>query len=254
MISLNALISTLAIVAGLLVIQYALNSYLIYSRVSHSLHVLWTEFNIDARQYFPDFYFSDLDQLGFSLAGYLTRSDFSGAELTYLAMFIHPQNKDSAEVIVSSRGTSSLTLPIFKARFEDGFAFEVGNYGMAPHEISGGPDFPAFNFPQVQSTAELYRMHNLLKKHLAKSRIPVVADGKGELAEFARKAEEVHRYSMSRPGYKLNSDGTRYAYTLAGAMRTAVDHQWPIAPIRRWSALLSARQHAKKLQKCNGEV
>jgi hypothetical protein len=47
---------------------------------------------------------------------------------------------------------------------------------------------------------------------------------------------------MSRPGYKLNSAGTRYAYTLAGAMRTAVDHQWPIAPIRRWSALLSARK------------
>jgi hypothetical protein len=213
--------------------------------------VLWTECRIDPQRHFSEFDVSNLKQLGFTLAGYLLRSE--DARLRYLAMFIHPQNKDSAEVFASD-GQSSPALPVFKSRFEDGFAFEVGSSRIAPHEISGGPDFPAFNFPHVQSTAELYRMHLLLKIRFSKSRVPVVADGSGELREFARKAEEVHNYSMSSPGYKLNSTGTRYVYTLVGAMRAALWHQWPIAPIRRWSALLSARRHARRLESNHGEA
>jgi hypothetical protein len=254
MVSLNFWILTSAIVAGLLLIQFVLNSYLIYSRVSHPLHVLWTEFDVDMRQHFPNLHFSDLEKLGFSLAGYLVKSDFSGGGLFHLAIFIHSQNKDSAEVFVSNSGRSLFALPIFKSRFQDGFAFEVGNHGIAPHKISGGPNFPAFNFPQVQSTAELYRIHCLAKKHFSKSRVPVVAEGSGELSEFARKAEEVHQYTMSRPGYKLNSDGTCYAYTAPGAVRAALRHQWPITSIRRWSALVSARRHARKLESTAGEA
>src|SRR5437763_2017640 len=239
-------ISTPSIIAGLLAVQYVFNSYLIYTRVSHPLHVLWTEYSVDIRGKFPDFHLSDLEQLGFKLAGYLVRSE--GARLRYLAIFVHPQNNDSAEVFASEMRASSFKLPIFKSRFRDGFAFEVGSHAIAPHEISGGPDFPAFNFPQVQSTAELYRIHRLLKIHLSKSRVSVVADGSGELREFVRKAEEVHDYSMLR-GYRLNSQGTQYVSTLRGALRAAWTHQWPIAPLRRWTALLSARRHARKLER-----
>lgn len=248
---LDTWISTLAIFAGLLMVQYALNCYLIYTRASHPLHVLWTEHTSDASRHFSGFDLSNLEQLGFTLAGYVVRSE--DTRLRCLAMFVHPQNKDSAELFASD-GQGSLALPIFKSRFEDGFAFEVGSSRVAPHEISGGPDFPAFNFPQAQSTVELYRMHCLLKKQYSKSRVPVVADGTGELREFSRRAEEVHNYSMSRPGYKLNPTGTRYAYTLAGAMRAALRHQWPINAICRWSTLLSARRHARELESYNGQA
>src|SRR5207245_7226343 len=149
-----------SIMAGLLLGQYVLNSYLIYKRVSHPLNVLWTEWPSDIRGRFPEFHFSDLEQLGFRLSGYLVRSD--RAQLLYLAIFVHPQNKDSAEVFFSRGGSTFLTLPIFKSRFADGFAFEVGKSRVAPHQISGGPNFPAFNFPNVRSTAELYRIHRLL--------------------------------------------------------------------------------------------
>ena len=238
---------TLSIIVGLLLVQYVLNSYLIYSRVSHPLNVLWTEWPEDIGRRFPEFHFSDLEQLGFRLSGCLVRSD--GARLLYLAIFAHPQNKDSAEVFVSGEGSSFLTLPIFKSRFADGFAFEVGSSRVAPHQISGGPNFPAFNFPNARSTAELYRIHGLLKSELSKSRAPAVSEGSGELREFARKAEEVHNYSMSAPDYRISADGMHYAYTLRGAMRAAWQHQWPIAPIKRWVALRSAIHHANRLEK-----
>lgn len=235
---------TLLIVFGLPVIGYALSSYLIYTRASQPLHVLWTESNEDMRQRFPDLYFSDLEHLGFRLAGYLVRSD--NGKLFYLAIFIHPQNKDSAEVFASTRRN---TLPVFESRFEDGFALETASAGDVPHEISGGLGFPAFNFPQVLSTAELYRIHRLLKSHFSNSRLPVIAEGSGEVGEFARRAEVLHDHTMSRPDYRLSSDGTHYAYTMRGAMRAAWVHLWLIALMRRWSALHSARQHVKSLEK-----
>jgi hypothetical protein len=179
---------TVTVIVGLLLLQYAINCHLLYSRVSHPLHVLWTECGPEARKHFPEFHFSDLERLGFRLAGYLVKSD--GKRLRYCAIFIHSQNKDSAEVCPSD----FLRLPVFKTRFEDGFAFEVGGSGNTPHQISGGADFPAFNFPQVDSGAELSHLHLLLKRDFSISRLPVIADGTGELREFTRKAEEVHSY------------------------------------------------------------
>jgi len=244
---LHTWISTPSIIAGLLVVQYVLNSYLIYTRVSHPLHVLWIECNVDMQRHFPAFPFSDLEQIGFRLAGYLLRSE--GGRVFYLAVFVHPQNRDSAEVFVFDGASTFLTLPIFKSRFADGFAFEVGNSGVAPHQISGGPSFPAFNFPNVRSTAELYRIHGLLKREFSNSRVPTISDGSAEVREFARKAEEVHNYSMSHPDYKISADRTQYAFTLKGAMRAAWLHQWPVAPIKRWCALRSAIQHTNQLEK-----
>ena len=240
-----------SIIVGLLIGQFVLNSYFVYSRVSHPLHVLWTEWPDDIRRRFPESQFSDLEHLGFRLSGCLVRSE--RAQVFFLAILVHPQNKDSAELFVSGEGRSLLTLPIFKSRFADGFAFEVGNSRAAPHKIFGGPAFPAFNFPNVHSTAALYRIHGLLKNELSELRAPVVSEGPSELREFARKAEEVHNYSMSGPDYRLSADGAQYTYTLIGAMRAALQHQWPIAPIKRWFALRSAIQHANRLEKSCGQ-
>jgi len=237
----------LSIVAGLLLAQFVLNSAFIYSRVSHPLHVLWTEWPGDIRGRFPEFLFFDLEQLGFCVSGYLVRSDLSRP--LFLAILVHPQNKDSAELFISGEGESLLTLPIFKTRFADGFAFEVGNSRVVPHKILGGPNFPAFNFPNVHSTASLYRIHSLLKKEFSESRAPVVSEGSGEIREFARKAEEVHDYTMSGSNHRLSADGTKYRYTLIGALRAAWQHHWPIAPIKRWLALGSAIRHANRLEK-----
>jgi hypothetical protein len=236
----------LSIIAGLLLLQFVVNSAFIYSRVSHPLHVLWTEWPGDIRGRFPEFHFSDLEQLGFRLAGYLVRSEQS--QPLFLAILVHPQSKDSAELFVSGEGESFLTLPIFKTRFADGFAFEVGNSRVVPHKILGGPDFPAFNFPNVRSTAALYHIHSLLKNEFSESRAPVVSEGSGETREFARKAEEVHTYNMSGSNYRLSADGAKYTYTLIGAMGAALQHQWPIAPIKRWFALRSAIRHTNRLE------
>src|SRR5437016_3094939 len=122
-------ISMPSIIAGLLVGQYVLNSYLIYTRVSHPLHALWTECNLDMQRQFPALHFSDLEQLGFRLAGYLAGSE--GGRVLYLAIFVHPRNMDSAEVFAFSEGSTFLRLPVFKSRFADGFAFEVGNSHVA---------------------------------------------------------------------------------------------------------------------------
>ena len=57
-----------------------------------------------------------------------------------------------------------------------------------------------FNFPQLGSTADLYRVHSKLKEQFSSSRRAVIAEDKGELFEFARKAEEVHQWSRSNWG------------------------------------------------------
>ena len=74
---------------------------------------------------------------------------------------------------------------------------EIWNSENAPHVISGGPQFPAYNIPQVHLTTEPYQVHQKLKAHFSAPRRPVIADGRDELVEFARKAVEVHQFTTS---------------------------------------------------------
>jgi hypothetical protein len=231
--------SAVIILLGMLLVPYVIGPFLLYFRGSQPLVAGWKVLDeadepVGARSV-------ELKNLGFKFTGYLLSR--TGMRVAY---FIHPQNKDSAEVIIGLLGDRLDTL-IFKTRFEDDFALEVGSTAHAPFGGAGNPRFHAFNFPQLNSTGGLYQAHLKLKAQYLNSRRPVIDDGRGELFEFARKAEEVHVGHMSSWGYRLSASRERFVYTLPGAIRAGWSTCWPTTTLRKWRTLNQARAKIKEL-------
>jgi hypothetical protein len=237
----------LAVLAVTFLRPYVRGPYRLYRKGSHPLHAGWSEHTGDARSQFPDSQFLDLENLGFTLAGYLVKGETT-ARVGYIALFVHKENRDIAEVVVLPNGRI-LDLPIFKSRFGDGLTFEVAGLRNLPHRLSGGPNFPAFNFPYVESTGDLYQIHRKIKKQFLASRSPVISEGKDELIDRARRAEEVHRFKMSCRYYKLAPTGDKYVYTIVGAVQGIWKHLWPFDPIRRGYAVWASKKYAAELAK-----
>ena len=231
--------NVLIIVAGIIFAPYLYGPFLLYFRGSEPVLANWKFLNetdepVGARS-------SELKTLGFKFAGYLqTRT---GMRIGY---FVHPRNKDSAEIILGLF-SGRLDMLVFKTRFNDEFALEVGSSPNVPFRGAGNPRFHAFNFPQLTSTAVLYQVHLKLKEQYLDSRRPEIADSRAELFEFARKAEEVHAWRMLAWGLQLNRDRDRFVYTATGAIRAAWRTSWLTTALRKWWTLSQARRKMKEL-------
>jgi hypothetical protein len=210
-----------ATTAVLWAVPFLWGAYRLYTRVTHPAPAGWSQANADLSQQLRSDWMQQIRELGFTLAGYLTKGSPDGP---CVALFIDSKSYDSAHV---SR-VAGKELLVFKTRFADGFAFETARNSSAPL-LPAIPNHPVFRFSQIGTSVDLYKIHQRLKHQLGSGREPVISDAEGEIDEFVSRAEVVRRYMMSRD-YRRSADG--YRFTVLGAIRQAVLLTWPSKPIR----------------------
>jgi len=158
-----------------------------------------------------------------------------------LELFVHEDNKDSAQLATIESGLGTIHLLVFKARFDDGFAYETSDGHTAP-VFKPDPNYRVFRFPDVRSTRDLYRLHCKLKEQFVSGHRPTMADKDGELAEFSARAGATHQRHAQSGDYKLSPAGDCYIYTWRGAIRHAWLLAWPVKSFR------SMRLHRKGMK------
>jgi hypothetical protein len=198
-----------------------------YRPISNPAEIAYLGLDIPTRRV------SELQKMGFHSAGQLLREPEGRNAVSHLEMFIHPENKDSAQLAQHITGLRRNYLLIFKSRFEDGFAFETSNNHTAPI-FDPDPNFPVFRFPAVRLTGDLYRLHCKIKERFLDTHRPAIGESQGELAEFITRAEIIHeRFAVQSGDYQLSPSGDRYIYSWKGAIRHAWLMAWPIKQLRR---------------------
>jgi hypothetical protein len=217
-------------------------SYRLYTRVSHPTRAGWQLAGSEVARELDASWPSQLFDLGFELAGYLSKHRQGTPRA---ALFVHRGSLDSAHVARISGGPEPQNLLVFKARFDDGFAFETANT-RNPSIYPSDQRHPVFKFPQIRFAADLYRIHSQIKRQYAVAQRPVIADAQGELAEFISRSEIARQRMMGTRDHKLKPFGDEYAFTLRGAIRHTFLLTWPVRPIRelklRYRALKKIRE------------
>ena len=173
----------------------------------------------------------DLTRLGFTFAAQLVQPAGERNVAVRLEMFIHSQNKDSAQLAQIVSGLKTTPVLVFKTRFVDDSAFETSD-ARSPHIFGPDPNSPVFRFPGVRSTQDLYRLHCAIKEQFFHSHQAALADKEGEVAKFIARAEIAHQRLAKSGDYELAPAGDRYVYTWKGAIRQAWLAAWPIKPFR----------------------
>jgi hypothetical protein len=195
--------------------------------------------NNDIQSEFPGYRISDLSRMGFEFAGYLAKTPKGRDTITRLAMFVHPGNKDSAELIRIVGRRITIDLLVFKARFDDGFSFETSD-SRTPRIPWAVAQFPIFNFAQVGSTTDLYRIEG--------SRSALQPNANRSLPTSEGSLQNSWRGQRPCIGGIWNTEtGDRYIYTLKGAIRAAWRLVWPSKPILEMRARSSALEEARLL-------
>jgi hypothetical protein len=219
-----------ACVVAMLTWPWIRGPYLLYTR--HALPVRNGYVALAANAVPPEFqnHISDsVEKLGFKAAGVVTSNSLLSRVSVHLMMYVHPGNRDSAQVGHITKRSGVLPLLVFKSRFADGFAFETSNSRSA-RIFPSDPNFPVYRFPQLRSVSDVYRLHRRIKQDVETDRAPVIGDAEEELSEFVCRAEIVHQRNVSRD-YTL--DGDRYRLTTRGAIRRAWLMTWPIKGFRQ---------------------
>jgi len=224
---------------------FVLGPYRLYTKHSLALRADYRIFEGHIPD-FPQYRVADLTRLGFTLAGQLVGGSANRNVEGRLAIFVHAENQDSAQLVQVVSGLRTIPLMVFKSRFEDGFAFETSDSHTAPL-FEPDSNFVVFRFPPLHSTSDLYRIHRKLKEQFVGSHRPVIADNDGEIAEFIAQAEIVRQRHANSGHYKLAPEGDRYIYTLAGAIRHAFLMTWPIKFFRYLKVRTNAMKMADEL-------
>jgi hypothetical protein len=190
--------------------------YLLYTKNWRPLRADYRVSENPIRPEFPKPRVDALLSLGFQPAGELVQDPAGRNVLAHFAMFIHPANKDSAQLGRIMSGLQIIHIVVFKARFDDGFAFETSNSHVAPI-FEPDPRFHVFRFADVRSTHDLYRLHRKIKEQFFASQHSVLADERGELAEFMARAEVIHQKHAQGGDYKLSPAGDRSRLHMEGS-------------------------------------
>ncbi len=219
--------------------------YLLYTRQSLPLRAGFRMFSGQLEPALPVHRLIDLTNLGFEFAGQLVQDPGKRNAVARLGVFVHSENKDSAQLGHIVSGLKTIPFLVFKSRFEDGFAFETSNSHGA-RIFDSDPNYPVFRFPNLRSTADLYLLHRTIKEQISASRRPVAALGEAELAEFIARAEVVRQRHASSGDYKLAPSGEYYVYNWSGAIRHAWLMGWPVKSIRAMRAESQAMKTAQR--------
>jgi hypothetical protein len=220
--------------------------YLLYTRRSLPLRADYRIFTGEIGPEYPKHRIDALFGLGFRYAGQLVQAPRGRNVAVHVAMFIHPANQDSVQLGRIVSGLRTTHALVFKARFDDGFAFESSNSHTA-QIFRPDPCFPVFRFPALRSTTDLYRLHRKIKEQFALSHSPTLAEADEELSEFIARAEIVRQRHAQGGDYKLAPAGDKYVYTWRGAIRHAWLQTWPIKPFRAMRVHSRGMKRAKEL-------
>lgn len=197
-------------------------AYRLYSLIRSPIRAGWRRTNEDLSKELRSDWMQQVSDLGFNLAGYLTK-DRDGPPV--LALYINPSHRDSAHVA----RVAGKELLVFKTRFKDGFAFETSS-APSLRLLPTDPKHPNFRFPQLRLPSDLYRVHEELKIRMGSGREAVISNGEGEIAEFISRAEVGRAYMMRRDYRQSRSD--IYRFSIQGALRCAASLTWPAKLIR----------------------
>ncbi len=194
----------------------------------------------------PSFRDTQLQSLGFEYAGQIIDPAGGRNVGVRLQLYIHEKNLDSAQIAEVIGGLRTIPVLVFKARFQDDFAFETNDVHTAPI-FPGDPSRPAFRFPALRSTADLYSIHRKIKEGFLVTHHPIMAGKEGELAEFIARAEIVHQRIAQCGDYQLSPEGDRYVPTWRGAFRQSWLLAWPVKQIRQWRLQSRSLKQAEEL-------
>ena len=189
---------------------------------------------------------TELAQMEFKFAACLEKTPNHPLVSTLLAIFVHPENGDSAQVAKVHSSLETTHLVVFNTRFDDGLVLETSNSHRAPIFLRK-TKFPTFRFPQVRNLENLYELHRALKHEFTRTRRPVAATTALAATAFIDAAEEIHSLNMSQGDYKLDPSGEHYVYTWRGAFRHTLLWRWPVAPIRQILVASEAHRVCKRL-------
>lgn len=221
-------------------------TYLLYTRGSVPIHVVFRFTDASFFKGLPEFQVSPLLTLGFTFAGCLTRDSQIPGVTTELALLVHTEQEDSVQVaqIRNSLGTRGLL--VFATKFDDGLVVETSNYG-GPRLSKPKPKFRSFQFPQVRHIPDLYLLHTKLKEEFSPTRTPMKFSPSERINAYIEDAEEIHRLNLAQGDYQLHSSGDRYVYTFRGAMRQTFLRTWPVGAIRAMSSESASFKEARRL-------
>jgi hypothetical protein len=155
---------------------------------------------------------TELAQIGFQFVACLEKTPDHPLVTTMLAIFVHAENGDSAQLAKVHSPLQTNHLVVFNTRFDDGLALETTT-GPRSRIFRRKAKFPTFGFPQVRNLESLYQLHRALKHEFTGTRQPVAATATFVATGFIDAAEEIHSLNMGQGDYKLDPSGEHYVYT-----------------------------------------
>jgi len=188
----------------------------------------------------------ELADLGFKFVACLEKSPDHPLVTTLVAIFIHPENGDSAQLAKIQNSLSSIHLVVFNSRFDDGLVLETGNGHKRPI-FRPKANFPTFRFPQVRNLKDLYQIHRAISRKYIGQRKPVAATAELAVPTFIDTAEQIHSLNVSQGDYKLSKSKDRFVYTWKGAFHHNFLQTWPIISIRHFLAASDANRVCQSL-------
>jgi hypothetical protein len=189
---------------------------------------------------------NDLRELGFSFVGCLQKKPEHPRVTTRVAIFIHEESGDSAQLAIVQSSLQTTYVLIFATRFRHGLVLETSDWHGLPISRPK-PKFPGFRFPQVRSASDLYLLHRAIAKEYDATRIRLRETQENALANFIEAAEEIHVLNMEQGDYKLNESADHYVFTWRGAFRTSFLRALPISAIRRIKVYTRAEKKCEQL-------
>jgi hypothetical protein len=221
-------------------------TYLLYTRGSTPLHAGFKHTDTAFFDGLHEFQYSPLLKMGFTFAGCLKRERETTGVTTELALLVHAEQEDSAQIAQVRSSLSTRHLLVFATKFDDGLVLETSNYRGTPL-FKPKPKFRSFRFPQIRHIADLYLLHKKLKEEFSSTRTPLKFMPAERLETYIVDAEDVHRLNQAQGDYKLHPSGDRYVYTLRGAFRRTFLRTWPVGAIRAMSAESESFKKARQL-------
>jgi hypothetical protein len=189
----------------------------------------------------------ELADLGFKFVACLERPPDHPLVTTLVAIFVHPENGESAQLAKVQSSLNSNHLVVFNTRFDDGLVLETSNWHRRPI-FRRKANFPTFRFPQVRNLKDLYQIHRAISRKYIGQRKPVAASAELAVPTFIETAEHIHSLNASQGDFKLNKSGDRYAYTWKGAFRHNFLSTWPVISIRYILAASDANKVCESLR------
>lgn len=189
---------------------------------------------------------TELADLGFKFVACIEKSPDHPLVTTLVAIFVHPENGDSAQLAKIQNSLSGTDLVVFNTRFDDGLVLETGNGHRRPI-FRPKANFPTFRFPQVRNLKDLYQIHRAICRKYTGQRKPVAATAELAVPTFIGIGDHIHSLNASQGDFKLSQSGDCYVYTWKGAFRHNFLHTWPIISIRYILAVSDANKICESL-------